>query len=191
MDILIIYGSLEGQTKKISEHMADILQTNGHQTTTLSSEHLPTDFQVEDYDAAIVGGSIHINKYPKPMIKFVTRHRDWLNATPSAFFTVCMGINSKRPESQQQALQFGQNFLSQTGWKPMLNETFAGAVKYTQYGFITRYIMKRISKHEGGSTDTTRDHEYTDWDRVAHFAEKFAAMVTAQEKSKSAEAEMD
>lgn len=180
MHIIIIYGSLEGQTKKISERIADILQHKGHQTTTLSCEQLPTDFEVADFDAVIIGGSIHINKYPKPLIKFVTTHRDWLSNTPGAFFTVCMAINSQRPKSQEQARRFGVNFLAENSWQPMLNETFAGAVKYTQYGFITRYIMKRISKHEGGSTDTSRDHEYTDWYRVAHFADEFAAMVTEQ-----------
>lgn len=174
MHILVIYGSRHGQTKKIAEHIAAILRDKGHQITILSSEDLPVDFSVDAFDAAIIGGSIHIGKYPKHLKKFVTTYRDWLNETPSAFFTVCMGIRSERPESREEAMQFGQTFLEQVGWHPTLTETFAGAVKYTQYGFITRYLMKRISKREGGSTDTTCDHEYTDWDRVTRFTEAFS-----------------
>jgi hypothetical protein len=30
--------------------------------------------------------------------------------------------------------------------------------------------MKMISKSSGGSTDTTRDHEYTDWPGLERFA---------------------
>jgi len=187
MDILIVYGSLEGQTKKIAEHIAAILAAKGHATTTLSAENLSTDFSLDDFDAAIIGGSIHISKYPKPLLKFVTTHRDSLNKIPGALFTVCMAINSKLPGSREQAMHFGEAFKTQTGWRPALVETFAGAVKYTQYGFITRYIMKRISKHEGGSTDTSRDHEYTDWGGVAHFAEEFAVMLAAAEKSRHVE----
>ena len=42
--------------------------------------------------------------------------------------------------------------------------------------------MKRITKHAGGSTDTSRDHEYTDWvalDRfIAEWVEEFSASTT-------------
>jgi menaquinone-dependent protoporphyrinogen oxidase len=181
MNILIVYGSLEGQTQKISEYIANILQNKGHQITTLSNKHLPADFQVDDYDAVIIGGAIHMGRFPNHIKKFIITHRDWLNETPGAFFTVCMGIHSKQPESREQAIHYGDDFLRQTGWYPALTETFAGAVKYTQYGFITRYIMKKITAREGGSTDTSRDHEYTDWNKVAGFTEEFMSKVLEQE----------
>jgi len=181
MDILIVYGSLEGQTEKIAERIAGILRLQCHQCIPLSSEHLRDDFQVRQFDAAIVGGSVQLGKFPSALTAFVTTHRDWLNETPSAFFTVCMGIHSKLPKSRQHAVQYGEHFLDQTGWHPELTETFAGAVKYTQYGFITRYIMKMISKHEGSSTDTTHDHEYTDWTKVVRFAEAFMSTVLKEE----------
>jgi len=38
---------------------------------------------------------------------------------------------------------------------------------------IIRIIMKLISKREGGNTDTTHDHEYTDWDAVMRFTKQF------------------
>jgi menaquinone-dependent protoporphyrinogen oxidase len=34
--------------------------------------------------------------------------------------------------------------------------------------------MKRITGKEGGSTDTSRDHEYTDWNKVTAYARKLA-----------------
>jgi menaquinone-dependent protoporphyrinogen oxidase len=173
MHILIIYGSVEGQTHKIAERIAEVLRNQGQQVTTLSGERVPADFSLDQYDAAIVGGAIYIGKYPKYIKTFVSRYRDRLNSIPSAFYTVCMGIRSQRPESREEALQFGPNFFAETGWQPKLSATFAGAVKYTQYNFITRFIMKRISKKEGGSTDTSRDHEYTDWASVERFADEF------------------
>lgn len=174
MNILILYATFEGQTAKIAEHMAGILRNKGHQVTTQSDEQLPADFSIEKFDAAILGGSIHMGHYAKHFKKFVEQHRDWLNSNPTAFFTVCMAIHSKIPESQQEAAAFGDNFMNKTAWQASMAATFAGAVKYTQYNFVTRFIMKRISKKEGGSTDTSTDHEYTDWEAVGHFAEQFA-----------------
>ena len=173
MNILILYGSLEGQTKKISERLADIIRNKGHQSTVQSGEHLPGNFSVENYDAAIIGGSIHMGKYPAYINSFVVTHCDWLNTVPSAFYTVCMAVNSVNEKSREEAKRYGDEFIAQTGWTPILHQTFAGAVKYTQYNFVTRFIMKWIAKREGGSTDTSCDHEYTDWELVERFADNF------------------
>ena len=178
MNILIIYGSLEGQTEKISERIAEIIDNKGYKVTTLSGEQLPPDFSVEHYNAAIIGGSIHMGKYPEYIKEFVTTYSSWLNKTPSAFFTVCMAVNSKHEKSREEAMRYGENFFVQTGWQPKLAGTFAGAVKYTKYNIVTRFIMKLISKREGGSTDTSHDHEYTDWESVEQFAETFLLVVT-------------
>lgn len=181
MNILIIYGSLEGQTEKISEDIAKVIRNRGHHIAAMSGEQLPADFSLEDYDAVIIGGSIHMDRYPKYIKQFVNTNRDWLNKIPSAFFTVCMAIHSEKPKSKQHALHYSEHFLEQTGWRPSLTTTFSGAVKYTQYNFITRFIMKMISKREGASTDISRDHEYTDWQAVESFAEEFVGMLTSQE----------
>lgn len=173
MQTLIVYGSKEGQTQKIADYIAGVLRDKGQTVTTLPVEQFTADRSLGDYDAVIVGGSIHVGKYPKHLVKFVSTNLNRLNNIPSAFFTVCLAINSQQSDSQKAALKYGTDFLAQTGWQPALTATFAGAVTYTRYNFITRFIMKRISKKEGGSTDTSRDHEYTDWARVAQFAEEF------------------
>ena len=176
MNILILYGTLEGQTAKIAERITAIIRNKGHQVDLLSASLLPDNFSVDHYDAAIIGGPIHMGRYPEPVKKFVTSHCEWLNRAPSAFFTVCMAVNSQHEKSRKEAVRYRDNFIAQSGWHPALLEIFAGAVKYTQYNLITRLIMKWISKREGGSTDTSRDHEYTDWVSVERFAENFIAM---------------
>jgi menaquinone-dependent protoporphyrinogen oxidase len=34
--------------------------------------------------------------------------------------------------------------------------------------------MRRIACAEGGDTDTSRDHEYTDWQQVEAYADRLA-----------------
>jgi menaquinone-dependent protoporphyrinogen oxidase len=177
MHVLIVYGSKEGQTAKIAGHIAQIIRNRGLEVSTYSGREIPADFTTGAFDAAIVGGSIHIGKYPAYLREFVTQHRDWLNRVPSAFFTVCMAVQSHNAAEREAAGNFGKRFIETTQWNPTLIETFAGAVKYTQYNFITRFIMKRITQREGGSTDTSRDHEYTDWDAVARFTNRFLEKI--------------
>lgn len=173
MNILIAYASKEGQTEKIADFIAEVLRHHGHQATTLLCKHVPKGFNTDPFDAAIIGGSIHVGGFPGYLKKFVTNHLDWLSQVPSAFFTVCLAIHSKAEKAVTEARSYGTGFSKETHWQPNLMETFAGANKYTQYGFITRKIMQHIAKNEGRSTDTSQDHEYTDWEKVTQFAEQF------------------
>lgn len=83
------------------------------------------------------------------------------------------------PDSKLSNLAAGNvdEFVEKTGWQPDRVGLFGGALRYSQYGFLTRLAMKRIAREEGGSTDTSRDHEYTDRAEVAAFARDVAAFV--------------
>jgi len=49
----------------------------------------------------------------------------------------------------------------------------AGALLYTKYNFIVRFIMKRIARQAGAATDTSKDYEYTDWAALSRFIDEF------------------
>jgi menaquinone-dependent protoporphyrinogen oxidase len=53
----------------------------------------------------------------------------------------------------------------------------AGALKYTEYDFFRRWMLKRIAKKEGGPVDTSLDHEFTDWDALDAFVRTFVEQV--------------
>jgi menaquinone-dependent protoporphyrinogen oxidase len=46
---------------------------------------------------------------------------------------------------------------------------------YTKYSLLLRLLLKYIAHRAGGPTDTSRDHEFTDWIQVERFATDFAA----------------
>ncbi|WP_455198136.1 flavodoxin domain-containing protein [Kaarinaea lacus] len=173
MNILIVYGTLEGQTEKIAEYMAGMIRNRGHHASIHMGWHLPTTYSTDGFDAAIIGGSVHMKSYPACINKFILTHGSWLNSVPSAFFTVCLGVISKHEEHRNEAYQYESTFLGQVGWQPIISGTFAGALKYSKYPLTTRLIMKMISRREGRSTDTTHDHEYTNWDDVERFTDRF------------------
>ncbi len=172
--ILIVYASTEGQTQKIARYIGDCLRARGERVVERHVDEIRDDHPFEDYDGVIVGGSIHVGKIQAPLRKLVRRHRAALEALPNAFFMVSLVAASKRPEAAGEVDQLLEAFSNDTGWKPDRAVSFAGAMKYSQYGFIKRLIMRAIAKHEGGDTDTSRDYEYTRWESVEHFAHDFA-----------------
>jgi menaquinone-dependent protoporphyrinogen oxidase len=85
--------------------------------------------------------------------------------------------------SQQIVQGYLDSLVAKTGWQPTLAASFAGAVKYREYNFLVRQLMKRIAKQAGLSTDTSQNHVYTDWDAVTAFAKDFETLLSQRAAS--------
>jgi len=176
MKFLIVYGTTEGQTRKIARFMEVVLNDAGHQVTIADASDEPP--APDNYDAILIGGSLHMHKYQAAIADYITRHVAVLNEKTGAFFSVCLAVASDLVDEKLEAEKIKNEFLAQTGWKPMMNTQIAGALKYTEYDFFKRLIMKMISKREGRATDTSKDYEYTDWHEVKKFVNEFAGKVS-------------
>ena len=173
-EFAIVYTTREGQTARVAQHIADRLRTRADVTAhVFSTEEAPQ--RLADFDAIAVGGSVHFGKHESDLLDYVRKHRDELTARPSAFFSVSGAAGSEVESYAGQASDYANEFIDQTGWNPDVVGIFAGAIKYTQYGFIKKRIMRHIAKKEGEPTDTSRDHELTDWADVDAFADDLLA----------------
>ncbi|MBX6330317.1 MAG: flavodoxin domain-containing protein [Gemmatimonadaceae bacterium] len=175
--MLIVYGTTWGQTAKIAAKIGELLTNRGCAVTLAKGDELPRDLRVEEYDGVIVGASMIARRYQRYIERFIVRYRGALNAMPTAFFAVSGSAGSRNEKEREAAEHILRAFLERTGWRPRLTASIAGAITFTKYGWFTRWMMKRISRLEGGGTDTSRDYEYTDWDQVAQFADSCFAMV--------------
>jgi len=175
MRFLIVYGTTDGQTATIAERIAHTFEGRGHEVECRDADTVEHGFSARAYDAIVVGGSIHLGKYQRGVTRFIRRHRADLRWTPSAFFSVCMAIQSKDEKERAEAEAIPRNYVEHLGWHPDSIEVMAGALKFSEYGFLRRVVMKSISEKEmGAAIDTSRDYEYTDWEQVDRFARTFA-----------------
>lgn len=164
MKFLIIYGTGEGQTRKISRFIEGILEEEGHQATIADATEEPPS--AEEYEAILIGSSIHMHRYHDAVKDYIMQNLKELNNKPSVFFSVCMAVASDIEEEHEEARKIAADFLEYTGWKTQNIWHIAGALKYTRYDYFKRLIMRMIAQKQGGSTDTSRDHEYTDWEEL-------------------------
>ena len=167
---LVIYGTAYGQTQRIARRIVDRLTSRGHGVCMYKGDSLPKHLQLDDYDAIVVAASIIRGRHQQYIRDFARRHREQLNRTRSAF----VSVSGTAQGSQEQARRYIDEFVQQTGWNPRFPASFAGSMAYTQYGPLLRWITKFMSKRRGGPTDTSRDHEFTDWEAVDRFAERLA-----------------
>jgi menaquinone-dependent protoporphyrinogen oxidase len=73
-----------------------------------------------------------------------------------------------------------KSFFDETGWHPKVIGRFGGALLYTRYGFWVRIPLALAGRMMGSPTDTSRDHELTNWDDVDQFADEFLSQVEAR-----------
>jgi menaquinone-dependent protoporphyrinogen oxidase len=172
--VLVLYGSTEGQAATVAERIADVLETAGHEPAVVHIKHRPEPFDLTDYDAVILGASIHMGKHQKYVRTYVKRHADELNRLPSAFFSVSLAAADDSEKGWGEAREYVAKFLAETRWNPDATAVVPGALKYSQYGTLKRFVMKQIAKRTSGDTDTARDYEYTDWNEVEGFTSDFA-----------------
>lgn len=179
--ILVLYGTTEGQTARIAQHMADVACDEGHSVELLNAQDLKHAPVIEDFDGVLIGASVHTGKHDGHVRNFVKANLPALERVPSGFFSVSLTAVSPEGRHQADLERLLAQFSQDTGWHPDKIGTFAGALLYTQYGFIKRMIMRMIVKSAGGDTDTSRDYEYTDWDGVTQFTRTF--LETLPQKS--------
>jgi menaquinone-dependent protoporphyrinogen oxidase len=101
------------------------------------------------------------------VLAFVRAHAKELDATlRSAFVSVSNSAASGDAVALRKARDLADACPALVGWHPDVVAIAGGAIAYPRYGFITRFMMKRIARANGGPTDVRRVHELTDWAQV-------------------------
>lgn len=175
MKTVIFYLTRDGQTHKIADKIASELDGEVsvlclRETAEITPEKLAA------YDRIVIGASIRYGHFDPLLEKFVAKHSAILNQKMSAFFSVNLTArkaNRNTPETNG----YTRKLLERMAWQPQLVAVFAGALFYPRYRWFDRIMIRFIMKITGGETDTTREYEYTDWEKVSSFAAKMRKLT--------------
>lgn len=186
--ILVLYATREGHTLHIANHILQNLFMAGLPVEERNAAALVDEdsFDLGGYSAAILAASIHRGRHEPEMVAFVQRHRNTLARLPSAFLSVSLseaGVeqSSSTPELRVRAAadvdQVLASFYAETGWQPSRVTPVAGALQYSKYGPLLRWIMHRIVRRAGGNAELSQDQVFTDWESVDHFVSEFLKLL--------------
>ncbi|TDQ56755.1 menaquinone-dependent protoporphyrinogen oxidase [Mesocricetibacter intestinalis] len=167
MKTLILYLSHDGQTKKIAEYLA---RNIGNESQVAAIWDCP---ELSQFESIIIGASVRYGYFDKSLYKFIEKYTALLNSKPSAFFGVNLTARKAGKDSPQTNV-YVRKFLHRIPWRPTISAVFAGALLYPRYHWFDRTMIRLIMKITGGETDIRKEIEYTDWDKVRHFAELVA-----------------
>jgi menaquinone-dependent protoporphyrinogen oxidase len=171
MDVLIVYGTTEGQTRKIAEWLTTYIRDREHRVDLRDSAAPMSDLDLQLFHAFIIAASVHQQYHQDTITNFAIAHHKLLNAKPSAFISVSLSavLERERPEAQR----YVDHFVSVTGWKPSLTLLLGGALRFSEYDYFQEQIVKFIVMREGRAEPCQSDREFTDWKALAGFVDTF------------------
>ena len=184
--VAVVFGTRHGHARAVAQRVSDVLAKQGAEAVLADLGR--GEPQLDGLDAAIVVGSAHTGHYEREVLDFVRRHRPALEAMPNAFLGLSLsqaGVQRKDATPAEHARfvadvdRLFDQFVADAGWRPRVRHDVAGALLYTRYHWPVRLILRRIARLSGGSTDTSRDHDYTDWNELDRFAVRFLDGVKA------------
>lgn len=182
--LLVLHATREGQAAHIARRIAMQARAQGVEADLHDAARSP-QVSLSGYGAAMLIASVHMQRHEPEMRRFAARHVRELNEMPSAFISVGLSQAgaedaSATAESRAQCAAGAEGmiarFLNETGWHPARIKAVAGALRYSKYGALVRFVMKRIARRMGAPDDASKDYEYTDWRALESFAaESFAS----------------
>jgi menaquinone-dependent protoporphyrinogen oxidase len=180
--IAIVFATREGHTRDIAAHLAAVLRSHAAVPVLVDPRHPEPGFSLDDCAAVLLAASVHAGHVEREMVRFVREHRAALDRLPHALLIVSLseaGVERQDATPAEHArfvadvAKLDTQFARDTGWTPRRVEHVAGALAYSRYHWLVRRLMRRIACASGGSTDTSTDHDYTDWQALDRFIEDF------------------
>jgi menaquinone-dependent protoporphyrinogen oxidase len=166
-EILIIYSTTDGHTRKICSRLQEIIESSGNQVTMVSIENARA-IDLGPFDKIVIGASIRYGKHSPAIYEFVKENSRVLDTKPNAFFSV--NVVARKPEKNRpETNPYLKKFLRQIAWQPKTLAVFAGKIDYQKYSFWDRSIIRLIMWITRGPTDPKTNVEFTDWHQVEEF----------------------
>jgi menaquinone-dependent protoporphyrinogen oxidase len=171
-NLLMVYQTTDGQTRKIVEFIAEVARAEGHLVEVAATDSWSAGGRAEvQPQGVLLAASVHVGRHAAEATRWVHENREALDDVPTAFVSV--SLSAAGEDRRHEAAKYVVDFLEETGWRPTFTATVAGALRYTRYNFVKRTMMKQIASRGGLPTDTSKDHEFTDWEEVRRVAASF------------------
>lgn len=175
--VLLLYSTRDGQTRKIADTVALQMSEAGVEAhiADLQDSAVPSP---EHFDGVLIAASIRYGKFNPALSKFTTHYAPQLSAMTTAFISV--NLTARKPDKNTPETNvYTRKFLEGSSWQPTECLVAAGALRYPRYGFFDKLMIRLIMKMTGGPTDPSTDEEYTDWQQLSSFTQRFIDRLNA------------
>ncbi|SLN34428.1 Protoporphyrinogen IX dehydrogenase [menaquinone] [Roseovarius albus] len=161
MQYLVIYESIEGQTRKIAHHVEQRLQTAGHSVSLFNAADKTAPLSFAGYDRIVLAASVHERRHPQSFEVLVAASQKDLAAKPTLMISV--SLKAAFDEGHEEAWDYLTEMEMRTKFIPTEELLVAGAVRAGSYDYFESQIVKNVVLKGESVTLDKGVHEFTDW----------------------------
>ena len=138
MKTLVVYASKKGYAKECARHVADGI---GSDSIAVQVGREANTANIDNYEAVIVGGSIHMGNLSGSLKSWLANHAQELLEKPLGLFVCGLG-------EEEQEQYFTKNFPSELLEHAKIKCYLGASLILKQYNPIIRAMMKKITKKD-------------------------------------------
>ncbi|MEM0950347.1 MAG: flavodoxin domain-containing protein [Pseudomonadota bacterium] len=171
MMTLIVFASLEGQTKKIARFVEQEVRRSGDAPRladlSVGAEHI----SLGDADAVIAAAPVHERRHPESFEVFLASQKHALANVRTLLISV--SLSAAFAEGIEEARDYVVELKMRTKFEPDMVALVAGAVRMSGYDYFQSQIVKHVVLRDHAYDPTSEEHEFTDWDALAETIARF------------------
>ncbi len=175
--VLVAYSTWAGATHQVANEIGGELSRHHFQVTVMPSKDVKS---ISDYEAVILGTSIHMGSMTGDFNKFLKRFQRALSGKVSSIFVVCFNMIEDNEKNRGETLGWLNKSLSKfPDIKPVSLGFFAGASvtdseEFSKLNILVKKMIESMKK----SMDTDKGKsDFRDWEKIRSWAADVADKI--------------
>ena len=164
MKVLIIFETVEGQTRKIVEFLERQIVSAGHEVQRFDTKNRLAPLSFDGINKVVLAAPVHERRHPKSFEVLVGACRAELQARPTLLISV--SLKAAFPEGLDEAQDYLTEMEMRTGFEPNKELLAAGAVRTSSYGYYESQIVQNVALDGRDVELIDGVREFTDWNAL-------------------------
>jgi menaquinone-dependent protoporphyrinogen oxidase len=177
MAVLIIFETVEGQTRKVARFVESAVRKAGLDAVPVNTAEPTGPVSFEGVDKVILAAPVHERRHPKAFEEFVTANLDRLKECDTLMLSV--SLKAAFPETLEEAQDFLVEMEMRTGFTPDAEALVAGAVHTASYDYFSAMIVQYVVLRGQDFDLKDGEREFTDWAALQKTVSDFLAGAPA------------
>ncbi len=175
--VFVGYSTWSGSTHEVADAIAIHLKKCGFEVEVFNFKNVKI---LSNYDAFILGTSIHASHPSGAFINFIKKNYTILSKKQTALFVVCANMFEDTPENRSETLTWLQDSLKDIPAISFLDiGLFGGAVitsgpDYEKLNPFVKLIIKSMKKT---IVEKLEHEDFRDWEKITLWSEEIARKI--------------
>jgi len=180
MKALIVFETVEGQTRKIAEFVEQQIRLAGYDVQLFNTKEKSAPLSFEGIGKVVLAAPVHERRHPVGFETFIAINLDELKARSTLLISV--SLKAAFPEGIEEAQDYLIEMEMRTGFEPDKEILAAGAVRTNSYDYYESHIVKTVVLAGRNVALIEGVREFTNWDdlgaEVAAFLDAEPSHIT-------------